>query len=101
MIINARFAGKCPGCHGDIAVGERVDWARGRKAYHVRCAGALVRTAARRAANGDLWQHRLNRRGQVVGGDRLDVQDDVFAARLRETGEQEGRRPLGNGDWTR
>ena len=40
MIITAKFASVCPCCSNRIAVGVKVEWAKGSPARHVSCAGA-------------------------------------------------------------
>jgi hypothetical protein len=49
MIITAKFASVCPCCSTRITVGEKVEWSKGEKARHVRCAGkpAVASTARR------------------------------------------------------
>jgi len=42
MTITAKFSSICPCCNGRINAGEKVEWSRGRKARHVRCAGSPV-----------------------------------------------------------
>lgn len=37
MTITAKFSSKCPSCHRQINVGERVEWTRGQAAQHVQC----------------------------------------------------------------
>jgi hypothetical protein len=41
MRINAKFATRCPKCWKGIAVGEAVEWERGKKALHVACVEKL------------------------------------------------------------
>lgn len=43
MIINAKFASTCSCCRQPIAVGTKIEWAKGSPAKHVACA---VDTAA-------------------------------------------------------
>jgi hypothetical protein len=38
MLISAKFAGSCTVCRGRIAIGDRVDWMKGRKGtIHAEC----------------------------------------------------------------
>jgi hypothetical protein len=37
MNITSKYAGKCKGCGGAIAVGEQIEWARDTGARHTRC----------------------------------------------------------------
>lgn len=38
MLISAKYAGSCTVCRGRYSVGDRVDWAKGRKgAIHAEC----------------------------------------------------------------
>ena len=37
MQISAKFQTVCPTCHHRIAVGERIEWGRGKSAVHVKC----------------------------------------------------------------
>lgn len=40
MQISAKFQTVCPTCRHRIAVGERVEWERGKPAVHVKCPDA-------------------------------------------------------------
>jgi len=40
MTITARYQTQCPACRQTIRPGEQVEWTRGEKARHTRCAGA-------------------------------------------------------------
>ena len=41
----AKFAGRCAGCGGSIAVGESILWAKGSPARHERCGNATAPAA--------------------------------------------------------
>lgn len=40
MQITAKFPSVCPDCGHDIVAGQKVEWAKGQKATHVRCPAA-------------------------------------------------------------
>ena len=40
MVITAKFASTCPKCSKPIAIGSKVEWAKGEKAKHVDCGAA-------------------------------------------------------------
>lgn len=46
MTITAKFAGRCNKCHGHIAQGETIEWAKGAGASHVTCPTAATTTAS-------------------------------------------------------
>lgn len=54
MQISAKFQTVCPTCRHRIAMGERVEWERGKPAVHVKCQPAqqqeLPKTARRAKA---------------------------------------------------
>lgn len=63
MIITAKFSSICPACSNHIAVGEKVEWSKGRKAAHVACAGSTTPAApktygARVEASRRMWGAR-------------------------------------------
>lgn len=48
MIITAKFASTCPVCGARISTGEKVEWAKGSPARHVRCATTTTTSSAAR-----------------------------------------------------
>ena len=52
MIITAKYASTCSCCRAPIAVGTRIEWAKGAPAKHVECAPQRSAVAAVAAVHG-------------------------------------------------
>lgn len=48
MTITAKFASVCPCCNNRIRVGEKVEWSKGNKARHVKCAAVVESSMPRK-----------------------------------------------------
>lgn len=46
MTITAKFSGICPCCNTAIRAGEQVEWTKGSKARHPRCANGSTQVTA-------------------------------------------------------
>lgn len=74
MTITARYPGTCPTCHQHITPGQQIEWTKGEKPKHTRCAGASQSSghAHRHQATCRVcgYVERRNARG-YVDGDRI------------------------------
>ncbi len=70
MTITAKFSTVCPSCGARIEAGEKVEWAKGSKARHVRCVTAGGKTAPSAPKSRNWDPSAFNGYGRERGGYR-------------------------------
>ena len=57
MVITAKFNSRCPRCGQFISTGDEIEWERGKKATHAKCAAtSSVKTGGGPKKTGQLWE---------------------------------------------